>query len=233
MTTRPRPATAAPSVPAGPPERETHGFRPASRRRARVATGLLVAAVAIGGNVLVYSQLGATDQVLQVVRNVRAGEMVTAADLRAVDVDVDPSVPTVAADRIDLVAGQFARVYLASGSLIFQELVQPTPLVSAGTSVVAVEVRPTRVPAGLRERSPVMLVVVPRDTDDEKFVTFGHVVSRGDQADVATGVFGLSVEVAEADAATIAAGDDIRIVVLDPLAGSSPVAHDVTVAEDG
>jgi hypothetical protein len=129
-------------------------------------------------------------------------------------------VPTVAANQVHLVVGQYARVYITSGTLIMHQLVQPNPLVSAGASVVAVEIRPTRVPSGLRERSRVMIVVLPSNSDDDVFVTTGRVVARGDDADNITGVFGLSVELPEADAARVAAGDDIRVVVLDP--GADP-----------
>jgi len=204
---------------------EARGFRPTSRRRARIALGSALAAVAIGGNVLVYSSLDDTTEVLQVVRNIRAGEVITSADLRGVDVDVDPTVPTVAANQIGQVVGQYARVYITSGSLMVPQLVQPNPLVSVGASVVAVEIRPTRVPAGLRERSRVMIVVLPTNSDDDVFVTTGRVVARGDDADNVTGVFGLSVEVPEADAAQVAAGDDVRVVVLDP--GADPASEAV------
>ncbi len=199
---------------------EPRGFRPTSRRRARIALGVALSAVAIGGNVLVYAALDDTTEVLQVVRNVRAGEVITSADMRSVEVDVDPTVPTVAANQLGQIVGQFARVYIASGTLMVPQLVQSTPLVSAGSSVVAVEIRPTRVPSGLRERSRVLIVVLPSNSDDDVFVTTGRVVARGDDADNITGVFGLSVELPEADAARVAAGDDVRVVVLDP--GADP-----------
>ncbi len=195
---------------------EPKGFRPASRRRARVAVGAALAAVAIGGNVLIYSALSDKTEVLQVVRNVRAGELVTNDDLRVVEVDLDPTVPAVGADQIGLVVNQYARVYITSGSLMVQQLVQSTPLVTAGAGVVAVEIRPSRVPSGLRERSRVMIVVVPENSDDEMFVTTGRVVARGNEVDNVTGVFGLSVEVSESDAPLVAAGNDVRVVVLDP-----------------
>lgn len=200
-----------------PPETaEPRGFRPGSRRRARIAVGAALAAVAIGGNVLVYTSLDDRTEVLQVVRNVRAGELVTDADLRVVEVDLDPTVPAVEADQIGLVVNQYARVYITSGSLMVRQLVQPTPLVSEGAGVVAVEIRPTRLPSGLRERSRVMIVVVPENNDEELFVTTGRIVARGADTGDVSGVTGLSVEVAEADAARVAAGDDVRVVVLDP-----------------
>jgi len=208
-----RPAPIAPESVASAPPR---GFRPGSRRRARIAAGAALAAVAIGGNVIIYSELSDKTEVLQVVRNVRAGELVTSDDLRVVEADLDPTVPAVDAGQIDLVVNQYARVYIASGSLMVQQLVQPNPLVSAGAGVVAVEIRPSRVPSGLRERSRVMIVVVPDNDDEELFVTTGRVVARGNESDTVTGLFGLSVEVTEADASLVAAGNDVRVVVLDP-----------------
>jgi hypothetical protein len=124
-------------------------------------------------------------------------------------------VPVVIASDIGLVVGQYARVFIASGTLMAPQLVQGAPLVSEGAGVVAVEVRSTSVPFGLRERSRVMLVVVG-DDDVEPFVTTGRVVYRDTDADAVTGVFALSVEVAEDVAPVIAAGDDVRVILLDP-----------------
>ena len=208
MTDR-RPAAPAP---AAADRAEPRGFRPASRRRSRVAAGAILAALAIGGNVLLYASLDDQTEVLQLVRNVRAGEVVTSEDLRIVEVDLDPTVPAVAAADIGLVVNRYARVYLPSGTLIFDQLVQSTPLVSDGAGVVAVEIRSTRVPAGLSTRSQVMLVVVD-DGADELFVTEGRVVRRGDDGDDAGT---LSVEVAVADAPRVAAADDVRVVLIEP-----------------
>jgi SAF domain len=191
---------------------EPRGFRPASRRRSRIAAGAILAAIAIGGNVLLYASLDDQTEVLQLVRNVRAGEVVTSDDLRVVEVDLDPTVPAVAAADIGLVVNRYARVYLPSGTLIFDQLVQSTPLVSDGAGVVAVEITATRLPAGLSTRSQVMLVVIESGSD-ELFVTDGRVVQRG-----ADGVDGgaISVEVAVADAPRVAAADDVRVVLVEP-----------------
>lgn len=202
---------AAPAVP--------RGFRPASRRRARIAAGAFLAAVAVAGNLLVYSSLDHKTEVLQVVRDIPAGEVVTAGDLRVVTVDVDATVPTVAPDDIATVVNQYARVHIAAGTLMVGVLVQSTPLVTAGQGVVAVEIRPTHVPAGLRERSRVMLVVVARD-GSTGLVTEGRVVARGDGSGSSDNVMALSVEVAQDDAAAIAAADDVRVALLDP--GADP-----------
>jgi hypothetical protein len=207
----------APS-PSRPPA-APRGFRPPSRRRARIALGVFVAAIAVAGNLLVYASLDHKAEVLQVVRDIPAGDLVSASDLRVVTVDVDATVPTVAPDAIGSVVNQYARVHIAAGTLMVGVLVQPSPLVTAGQGVVAVEIRPSHVPAGLRERSRVMLVVVDRD-GSTGLVTEGRVVARGDAAGATDGVMGLSVEVAQADAAAIAAADDVRVALLDP--GADP-----------
>ncbi len=226
-----RPAAAAPAG-----GDEPRGFRPASRRRARIASGAALAAVAIGGNVLVYSSLDDTTEVLQVVDNIRAGEVVTSNDLRIVEVDLDPTVPVVRADEIGLVINRYARTYIASGTLIAPQLVQSTPLVSPGSSVVAIEVRPTDIPANLRERSRVRLVVRSDDGDD--FSAEGRVVARGDSSDSVTGVFALSVEVPDDSAATLVAADEIGVILLDPAADGAidPATEQATgrpTGEDG
>ncbi|MDW3214909.1 MAG: SAF domain-containing protein [Ilumatobacteraceae bacterium] len=199
--------------PVAPADRsEPRGFRPASRRRSRLAAGAILAAIAIGGNVLLYASLDDQTEVLQLVRNVRAGEVVTSEDLRIVEVDLDPTVPSVAAGDIGLVVNRYARVYLPSGTLIFDQLVQSTPLVSDGAGVVAVEIRATRLPSGLSTRSQVLLVVVEGGSD-ELFVTEGRVVRRGTDGDEGGA---LSVEVAVADAPRVAAADDVRVVLIEP-----------------
>ncbi len=166
---------------------------------------------------LVYSSLDRKTEVLQVVRDIPAGEVVSAADLRVVSVDVDPTVPTVTPDDIGRVANQYARVHIAAGTLMVPVLVQPTPLVTRGQGVVAVEIRPSRLPAGLRERSRVMLVVVDHD-GSTGLVTEGRVVARGDSTESSGNVLALSVEVSQGDAAAIAAADDVRVALLDPSA---------------
>jgi hypothetical protein len=162
----------------------------------------------------VYSSLDHKVEVLQVVRDIPAGELVTADDLRVVAVDVDSTVPTVAPDEIGSVVNQYARVHIAAGSLIVDVFVQPRPLVALGQGVVAVEIRPSHVPAGLRERSRVMLVVVDNGTPG--LVTEGRVVSGGDASASSENVMALSVEVRHEDAAAIAAADDVRVALLDP-----------------
>jgi hypothetical protein len=201
------------------------GFRPTSRRRARLAVGAVVAAIGIGGNVLLYTSLDDSIEVVQAVSTIRQGEQIQRSDLRVVEVDLDDTVPVVPADGIDQLVGQYARTFVAAGTLLVDVMVQPMPLVTPGQGVVAVEIRPTRVPRDLRERSQVFIVVVPDDDEAPLFVTEARVVSRSDTSgDGASGdVLSLSVEVTQADGPIIAAANDVRVVLLAP--GVDPVTE--------
>lgn len=210
---RPELGLAPPSAP--------RGFRPTSRRRARLAAGVVLAAIGIGGNVLLYTSLDDATEVVQAVTTIRQGEQIDASDLRIVEVDLDASVPVVPASQIDLIVGQYARTYIGAGALLIDLMVQPEPLITPGQGVVAVEIRPTRVPRDLRERSQIFVVVVPDDDDEPAFVTTGRVVGRTDAE--SGDVLSLSVELTRADAPIVAAGDDIRVVLLEP--GVDPVTE--------
>jgi hypothetical protein len=207
------------------------GFQPAARRRNRIAAGVALSAIAIGGNLYVYSALDASEPVVQAVRDVPAGEQITADMLRTVDVDVDSTVNVIAADRLDSLVGSYAKVRLVAGSLVTVEAIQPTPLVTAGTSVVAIQVADGSLPIGLRERVPVLLVV-PGDGSDAGVVSVaGRVVGLPTDTSSALGLQSLSVEVAAADAATIAAADDVRVVLVEP--SEDPAVATSTIAGDG
>ncbi len=187
------------------------GFQPTSRRRNRIALGVLLAAIAIGGNLFVYASLDASEPVVQVVRDVPAGEQLTTDMLRQVDVDVDSSVNVVPADQLDSLVGSYAKVRLVSGSLVTAEALQSTPLVSAGTAVVAIRVGEGTLPIGVRERAAIMLVIPDGPTSIPARVV-GLPVPTGS----ALGIESLSVEVDAADAATVAAADDVRVVLVEP-----------------
>jgi hypothetical protein len=92
-------------------------------------------------------------------------------------------------------------------------------------------------PIGLRERVPVLLVV-PADrsgTDVGVVSISGRVVGLPTDTSSALGLQSLSVEVAAADASTIAAADDVRVVLVEPSEdpAAAPTATDATASEDG
>jgi hypothetical protein len=194
------------------------GFRPAARRRSRVMVGAAFVALAVGGNLLVYSNLDQRTEVLQLVRDVPAGSLIQAGDLRAVAVGADASVRTVEAGQLDAVVGRYAKVRLVAGSLLVAETLQPEPLVSPGSAIVAVQIPEGALPAGLRERSRVQLVLPPLRNDDtgSLVIVTGRVVGLPTSPSSVTGRASLTVEVEESLAAAVAARDDVRVVLLEP-----------------
>ncbi len=187
------------------------GFRPGSRRRARIAAGVAVAAAAIGGNVLVYASLSDTTSVVQFVDNVAAGDQITHDDVRIVEVDGDVEAASfVPADQIGSIVAHYARTFIPSGTMASRFVVQSSPLVTPGSAIVAVTPDRNLVPEGLTERSLVRLVI----GEDELTLVDARIVAI-DRNDTG-GAVSLSVEVHEPDAPTVASADQLRIVLLDP-----------------
>lgn len=219
LRTRP-PETNGSSPPSAPTASGEAGrtFRPRSRRRNRIAIGVALAAAAIAGNVLVYSSLDDKESVVQVVRDVPAGELITPDMLRTVDAKIDDSVAVVPATQIDAIVGSYAKVRLASGALVSAPSLQSEPLVSPGASIVAVQLAEGAIPVGLRERVPVD-IVIPTDPNNAAAVDVivrARVVALPIAPSAAIGTMSLSVEVAAPDAATVAAADDVRLVLVEP-----------------
>ena len=206
------PVAAAPAA-GGAAGRE---FRPPSRRRNRIALGALLAAIAIGGNAWVYSNLDDAVAVVQVVRDVPAGEQITADMLRTTDVDADSTVNLVPGGGLDGLIGRYAKVRLVSGSLITADALQAGPLVRPGSAIVAIRVAEGTLPIGLRERVPVLLVVGGPTGEEAPSTVTGRVVGLPTATNAALGVESLSVEVELVDAPRIAAADDVRVVLVEP-----------------
>lgn len=210
----------ASDVPTGARD-DGRGFRPSSRRRTRIAAGVAIAAIAVVGNVLVYASLNDSVEVVQFTDNVFAGERISSSDVRIIEIDGEiPTANLVPADQLGTIVNQYARTFIPSGTLASTFVVQPDPLVSPGTAVVAITPTGGGIPVGLIERSRVRLVL--SDTPELRQVD-GRVVAvdRDDQ----DGGRAISVEVADVDAGVVAAADQVRVVLLDP-------GSDSAVAED-
>lgn len=194
----------------------TRGFRPGARRRSRIAAGVAMGAAAIGGNLLLYSSLDGAAPVVQAVQDIPAGTQITPEMLRTVDVDIDASVLAVPGDQLTLVPGRYAKVRIVSGSLVVEPALQDAPLVSDGSSVIAIEVPRSLVPTGVREQSTVRLVY--RDAADTQVLVAGQVVGLPLGSDDGVNTTSLSIEVIAEDAPGIVLADDVRIVLLAPAA---------------
>lgn len=202
-------------------------FRPAARSRGRALLGISLVALAIAGNLAVYGSMDDRTAVLQIARDVPAGAVVTDDDLRVVDLGVDPTVRVVEATRRPEVIGRVAKVRLVSGSVLVGDALQDGSLVTPGAGVVALQVPEGAVPAGVRERSAVLVVLPPErhgGADDRTgpVVIEATVVALPVPAASMPGRVSISVEVEREHAATLAASDDPRIVLVEPNAASAP-----------
>lgn len=208
-------------------ERSTTSARPSigaaqpKRRWSLLVGGLLL--VLLSAGVFAVIQLGgdARVQVLAVARPVAAGQPISAADLRIVGVVPDPSVPLVRAGQIQQVVGRTAAVPLAADALLTESQLGPASWPAAGQAVVAVALKPGRVPAGIAPGSHVEVVTVAKDggPDDPALpaapvsvpATVVEVVLAADGADTTV----VSLLLARDDATKVAAtGSDVSLVVV-------------------
>ncbi len=215
----------------GPDSGRTSGFRPTARRRNRLAAGLALGAVAIGGNLMVYLSVDSSQPVVQVVRDVPAGNQITPDMLRTVDADVDSTVNLIRGADLDSLVGQYAKVRLVSGSLVVRPALQSDPLLTPGNAVVAIELKAAELPIGLRERVPVRLVVPGETAEDSanSATIEGRVVGLPIASDSGLGTQSVSIELAASDASVVAAADNVRLILLVP--SEDPAARTNEVGE--
>ena len=134
-------------------------FRPSGRARARLAVGVLLLVVGMLVSVAVYWRLDRKVAVVQLVRDVPAGQQVTADDLGRVRIAVDGRFTGVPAGDASSLIGSWAKTRLTQGSLLTRDALQSAPLVAAGHAVVALRVPVGELPVGLRERSRLQIVL--------------------------------------------------------------------------
>ena len=200
------------------------GFRPSSRSRARIAVGTVLLLVAVGAVLLVYATADKRVAVLQVVRDLPAGAQIGAADVRTIELSTDPSLAVIKATDIAGVVGQYTKVRIVTGGLLAAGLLQPEALVAPGSAVVAVTIPSGELPAGLRERSHVQIVIPAIGGGAPSLPVVGRVVGLPEAPDAVTGQLSISFEVTAADAVVVAGANRVRVVLLDPGVDPSGVA---------
>ncbi|WP_241251700.1 SAF domain-containing protein [Candidatus Protofrankia californiensis] len=208
-------------------------FRVENRRRRRMGrraiVGVLLVIVSIAAFVLVSASRGERRQVLVVVRDVPAGQALTAGDLRAVSVAADAGVDLVAADGQNGVVGRVAAVPLTAGSLLAARQVGQSRVPPAGQSIVGAAVRAGQYPVELARGDHILIILIQAGstvtgTAAEQPATVGQAVA-GLVVGVAPaeqGVTGavLSLQVADADAQEVArAAAAGRIALIQQAAG--------------
>lgn len=181
--------------------------------------------MAVGVVLVVFSTMDKRVAVLQVTHDLPAGTQVRAEDLRPIELSTDPSLAVVEAADLGAVLGQYTKVRIVTGGLLATGLLQPTPLVAPGAAVVAVTIPPGELPTGLRERSQVQVVMPTAGDEAARDPVVGRVVGLPLEPDATSGLMSVSLEVAAADAVTVAGTDSVRLVLLDPGADPAAVAE--------
>ncbi|HEY0518730.1 MAG TPA: SAF domain-containing protein [Ilumatobacteraceae bacterium] len=170
----------------------------------------------VGVILLVFSTADRRVSVLQVVHDLPAGSRIAAEDLRSVELSVDPTLAVVASSNIAAVVGQYAKVRIVTGGLLATGLLQAGALVAPGSAVVAVTIPSGELPAGLRERSQVEIVMPTTGDDVAPGPVIGRVVGLPDAPDSVTGQLSVSFELSAVDAVAVASAKNVRVVLLDP-----------------
>lgn len=186
-----------------------------------VAGALLVVVLALA---FMWIQLRSdqTVAVLVVAQPVPAGQVITSADLRVATVVPDAGVRLVATSQADTVVGRTAAVPLVAGALLSPDQVGPAAWPAAGEAVVALPLKPGRIPAGIAPGARVRVLTVTTDGGAATSADRGQAgvvatvveVSR-EQVD-ASGTVVVSLLLNGADAGVAAAGGEATLVLLGP-----------------
>lgn len=166
--TAPGTATLPPRPTAWPTDTSIPVVAPAGRRRwGMFAFAVLV--IALGGLASTWLVAAARtqDSVLVLARDVPIGSELTAADLAAARVNLEPSVVSIPAADAAQVVGQVATADLSRGSLLSPTMVAPIAPPTAGTVLVGVAVPASRMPVGPLLAGDRVLIVdtPPADAD--------------------------------------------------------------------
>lgn len=189
--------------------------RVSARRRRPGVIALSLALIAAGGAgvaVLLF-QVGHRTDVVTVVRDVQAGQVLTEEDLGRASVALDPVVKAVRADDLKSVVGRRAAVELKPGSLLASSQVTSDNVVKTGEQLVPIGLEPKQVPAtDLVPGQKVQLVHVPAQgtTDagnpaDIAAQTIDGRVVKASGAAPGTGVVVVDVATSASDGPTAAA----------------------------
>jgi len=190
----------------------------------RIVIGTMLSLTAVGVVLLVFSTADRRVAVLQVVRDLPAGSQLAADDVRSIELTSDPSLAIVKTVDLAAVVGQYTKVRILAGGLLAPGSMQSVPLVAPGSAVVAVTIPSGELPAGLRERSQVKIVIPTVGDATPVAPVLGRVVGLPAAPDSVTGQMSVSVEVSSADAVTVASAARVRVVLIDPGADSAGIA---------
>ena len=196
-------------------------FRPSGRARARLAVGVLLLVVGMLVSVAVYWRLDRKAAVVQLVRDVPAGQQITADDLGQVRIAVDGRFAAMPVGEASSLIGSWAKTRLTQGSLLTRDALQSAPLVAAGHAVVALRVPVGELPVGLRERSRLQIVldsapVAGGATSGVPMVVDAVAVALPSAPEPGGATVSLSIELLIEDAPQVANADRVRLLLIAP-----------------
>ncbi|MEU4217169.1 SAF domain-containing protein [Actinoplanes sp. NPDC026623] len=147
---------------AAPPARGPALRRHVSPLRILLAV-VLILSFALAGAV-VADRIDTRLPVMATVRAIDAGQVITEADLAVVRVAAESTVTTVPETDRGSVVGRTAAVPLVAGALLSPAQLGAAAWPPKGQSVVAVGVKPGRLPSGVTPGSHVLILIVPTAT---------------------------------------------------------------------
>jgi hypothetical protein len=157
-----RPATGLADRPAASDGRAGPGPWRAARRRRRVpylALGALLVVVCVLGFAYAAAQLGERVSVLAVARPVSAGQVIAAADLKAVSAADDATLGLIPASSAGSVVGRTAAVPLLPGTLLTRAVLGDPQDPPAGKVTASLALKPGQYPQGLQPGASVAVFV--------------------------------------------------------------------------
>lgn len=119
-----------------------------SRHGGTIAVGIALLAIASAGGVYTVNALSDRSPVLVAARDIQAGSVVGAADVRVADAAVD-GVAVIPRSEMQTVIGQRAVTAVPGGTLLAPKMVAKDPLPRQGFRAVGLALSPSRVPTGL------------------------------------------------------------------------------------
>ncbi len=140
---------------------------PVLRRRistTRVLLGVGLVLVAALGGVIMAKRVDTRLPVLAAAHAISAGQTITAADVTVVRVAAEAGVATVPASQISTVVGRVAAVPLVAGTLLSPAQFGGPVWPGVGEAVIALPVKPGRLPSGLPAGAHVTVLVVATGT---------------------------------------------------------------------
>lgn len=141
----------------------TSGWRGGRRRRSvpHLLLGLLLVVACVVAFLVVSLTTGNRRPVLALARPVTVGQMLTAQDLRQVDVVVDAGVGVVDADQAAGVVGRPMATSLPAGALLAPDAVGAAMIPAAGQAIVALALKSGQLPVEVAPGAHVSVVLVP------------------------------------------------------------------------